>query len=242
MRMKPLFRNRLAIGLALVALGGSLAFGACPSAAIKPPTKEKPPTAPAAVSYHTDVVLSVEKIGSQETALGGFVAEAIRDAAHAEVAFIPAAAFNLEAPPISPGPFTPNDLVQMLDFRSETIAVVKLTGAQIRRALNHAFVLYPQENSSFLQFAGLVVTVNPNGDDQNRVVAIKVGDQPLQDSQTYRVAMPLTLANGALAYFKYWQKSDIVENLDTTLEQAIKEYLKSHPIITKEEERLVQKP
>lgn len=229
-------------GLCLLGFGvGLVVLRPAHSAALPTSKPPKESATAAATVYRTEVALSVDKIGSQETALGGLVADALREAAHADAAFIPAASFRSDASAISPGSFSPNDVVQMLDFRSETIAVVKLTGAQIRRALAHAFLLYPQENSSFLQFSGLTVTIAPNAEDQERIVSVRIGGQPLVDTQTYRVAMPLTLANGALAYFKYWDKSDIVQTLDTSLEQAVKDYLKNHPVITKGEDRLVEK-
>lgn len=228
-------------GLCLLGFGVGLVVLQPAHSAALPTSKPPKESATATTAYRTEVGLSVDKIGSQETALGGLVADALREAAHADAAFIPAASFRSDASAISPGSFSPNDVVQMLDFRSETIAVVKLTGAQIRRALAHAFLLYPQENSSFLQFSGLTVTIAPNAEDQERIVSVRIGGQPLVDTQAYRVAMPLTLANGALAYFKYWDKSDIVQTLDTSLEQAVKDYLKNHPVITKGEDHLVEK-
>jgi hypothetical protein len=53
--------------------------------------------------------------------------------------------------------------------------------------------------------------------------------------------MPAPLANGALAYFKIWKKSDMDKDTGKTLEDALHDYLADHKTIAKGEERLVVK-
>lgn len=199
------------------------------------------PVAGSADTNHTDTELSTRDIGDKETALGTLVADAIRASAKADAAFIPAAAFTEMPMTIKVGPFTVADLLKALEYKNENIALMKLTGEQIRRALEHSLYLYPRSISSFLQISGLTVTVNPDGDGDKHVVSIKIDGDALVAGKTYKVAMPLTLANGALFYLKYWKKSDMDKDTEKTLESAITDYLADHKTITKGEERLVAK-
>ena len=47
----------------------------------------------------------------------------------------------------------------------------------------------------------------------------------IADASTYRVAMPATLARGALGYFTVWQKSDISQQTGVTVDTAVRDYL-----------------
>jgi 5'-nucleotidase/UDP-sugar diphosphatase len=224
--MKPAGRR---ITVALVGLLGALALVSGASAAGSGDTNR------------TDVELSTRDVGARETALGDLVADAIRASAKADAAFIPAATFTEMPITIKVGAFTAADLLKTLEYKNESIALVKLTGDQLRGAMEHSLVLYPKSNSSFLQISGLTVTVNPDGDNDRHVVSIRVGGDPIAAGKTYRVAMPLTLANGALTYFKYWKKSDLEKDTEKTLESVITSYLADHKTISKGDERLVAK-
>lgn len=193
-----------------------------------------------AEAQRADVELTTKDIGSKETALGDFVADAIRAAAKSDAAFIAASSFA-EDVTLPKGSVTAADIVRALEYKGDTIVIVKLTGDQIRRALEHSLYLYPKFNSAFLHFSGMVVTINPDSEKERRVVSVKINGEPLQAGKTYRVAMPAPLANGALAYFKIWKKSDIEKDTNKTLESAIIDYLNDHKTIGKSEERLVSK-
>jgi 2',3'-cyclic-nucleotide 2'-phosphodiesterase (5'-nucleotidase family) len=187
----------------------------------------------------TEVELTSKDSGSKETTLGNLVADAIREAAKTEIAFIAASSFNEVSLP--KGNVNSNDIVKALEYKNDTIAIVKLTGDQVRRALEHGLYLYPKFNSGFLHFSGLTVTINPDGEKGKRIVSVKVDGSALDSGKTYKVAMPSPLANGALAYFKIWTKKEIEKDTDQTLEAAVNSYLNARKTITKGEERLVVK-
>lgn len=193
----------------------------------------------AAETIKTEVELSTKDVRSKETALGNVVADAIHSAAKVDAAIIAASSFSSKVITLPKGSFAPGDFMKTLEYTSDPIAIVKLTGAQVTKALEHGLYLYPSDNSGFLHFSGLQVTVNPNGDKEKKVVSIKINGSELSPSKIYRVAMPSPLAHGALAYFKIWKQSDIEKELDKTLEAAVSEYLTAHKTITKGDERLV---
>jgi 2',3'-cyclic-nucleotide 2'-phosphodiesterase (5'-nucleotidase family) len=115
------------------------------------------PAAGSAETNRTEIELSTKDIGAKEVALGDLVADAIRASAKADAAFIPAAAFTEMPVTIKAGAFTASDLLKALDYKNENIGLVKLTGEQIRGALEHSLELYPKSISSFLQISGLTV-------------------------------------------------------------------------------------
>lgn len=189
----------------------------------------------------TDVELSTKDISLKESALGSLAADAIRASAKADAAFIAASSFTEDTISIKPGALTVGDLLKTLEYKGDTIAIVKLTGEQIRAALEHGLYLYPKSNSGFLHTSGIVATINPTAGGEKHVISIKINGSALDAGKTYKVAMPAPLANGALAYFKVWKKSDLDKDTGKTLENALTAYLVDHKTITKGDERLVAK-
>lgn len=233
-----MLRNRLQSSQFIALLA---AVAACPGLCAPPPV-HKPIPAEAPVLDHTSAALSTKHISEKSTPLGNLAADAIRETTHADVAFIAAASFRDSSASIGPGDFSSSSLIKTLEFRSEKLAVLKLTGTQIQQAVKHSFTLYPDANSSFLQYSGLTLTINPKAEGEAAVLSIQVGNRPLSASRTYLVGMTQTLAGGALAYFRYWKDSDITQNLNTTLEQAITTYLQNHTQISGGEGRVIEKP
>lgn len=221
--MRPLGRRLVA----LVGLLGTMAPMLCVTAA------------GFAETLKAEVELTTKDVGSKETTLGNIIADALRAAAKSDAAIIAASSFNEVSLP--KGNVTNEDILKALEYKGDTVVIVKLTGDQLRRALEHSLFLYPKYNSGFLHVSGLTVTVDPNADKEKRVVSIKVNGDPLENGKTYRVAMPSPLANGALAYFKIWKKSDIDKDTDKTLEAAVNSYLSDKKTLGKGDDRLVIK-
>ncbi len=189
----------------------------------------------------TDVELTTKDISQKESALGSLTADAIRASAKSDAAFIAASSFAEETISIKPGALTVAELLKTLEYKGDTIAIVKLTGEQIRAALEHGLYLYPKSNSGFLHTSGIVATINPTASGEKHILSIKINGSALDASKTYKVAMPAPLANGALAYFKIWKKSDLDKDTGKTLENALTAYLVDHKTIAKGDERLVAK-
>jgi 2',3'-cyclic-nucleotide 2'-phosphodiesterase (5'-nucleotidase family) len=132
-------------------------------------------------------------------------ADVIRQAASSDAAFLPAGLVKQS--------FDKDNLASLLEYPTEEVVVVSLTGAQIRAALELSVSLFPQPNKSFLQVSGIDVTFNKSAASNKRIVGVSVGGSKLDDSRTYTVAMPSSLAKGGLGYFKIWEKSQIQKTL-----------------------------
>ena len=189
--------------------------------------------------------LTTKEIGTKESQLGQIIADAIRETAKSDAALIAASSFteNITLPKTKADTA---DFLKALDFKTDAISVVKLTGAQIRKAMEHSLYLYPKTNSGFVQFSGMKVTVNPDAEKDARVVSITINDEAIKNDKTYKVAMPAPLADGALAYSKIWKKGDIDKDSekdlkDKTLETAVTAFLKGKKSLPKGDDRLVIK-
>jgi len=130
---------------------------------------------------------------------GQSIADAMREATNADFAFIAA------------GQLRPNaqrtKLEMGLMYPNEELAVLKLKGKQIRDAFERSFSFYPQTNVGFLYFSGCQVGINEGELPGSRIRSV-VPDAGLFDNEaTYTVAMPTSLAKGALGYFKVWDGS-----------------------------------
>lgn len=125
----------------------------------------------------------------------------MRAAAGADAAFIAAGQIktNVDA----------KNLATLLQYPSDDLTVVSLTGSQIRQALERSVSLYPSPSMTFLQLSGLEVTFKKDAPADARIVRILIGGTPLSDSATYTVAMPGSLARGGFGYFKIWERSQV---------------------------------
>ncbi len=143
-------------------------------------------------------------------------ADLIRDAAGSDGAFLAAGI-------LKPKSLQKDNLASILQYPTNTIIVLSLTGTQIREAFERSVSMYPQPNEGFLQISGFEVTFKKTGAPEHRVVSINAGTAKLDDSKTYNIAMPSTLAHGGLGYFKIWQNAKTVKVLDkTTVEEVLR--------------------
>jgi 2',3'-cyclic-nucleotide 2'-phosphodiesterase (5'-nucleotidase family) len=166
--------------------------------------------------------LDTSGCGSAANAAAQIVVDAIRASAKADIGFQPAGFYtdgklgdSVDA----------DQLNKLLTYPQEDISVVTMTGAQVRKALERSLSLLPQSSHAFLQVSGIAVTYNRNASAQSRVKRVTVGGKPLSDTANYTVAMPATLARGALGYFTVWQKSQITEQTRVTVDAAVRTYL-----------------
>ncbi len=224
---------KLLVGIAL----GILVVA--PARATAPPTGAN---APSVETYRADSDLTNREITTKELPLGDLVADAVRSAAQSDAAFVHSAVFAETPVTLSRMGFTLADLLRTVEYKDDNIAIVKLTGVQVRDALENSLYLYPNPNGALLQTSGLVTSFNPAAQAGKRVLSVKINGATLENGKSYRVAMPMALAHGAQGYFKYWKKADIVESTEIkpiNVETAMTNYLNQHKIIAKGEDRLV---
>jgi 5'-nucleotidase / UDP-sugar diphosphatase len=160
-----------------------------------------------------------------ESGAGNAVADAVRAAAGTPVALVPAAAFRTGVP--VPARASADTLAALLDPPSDLIAVLNLSGAQLKDALERSVRYGSKGFAGFLQVSGIKLTVDSSKPDGQRVVSVSVGGQPLDPDKKYKVATTRPLANGASGYFQIWTKDDLVGEGQKTLAAAIREWAAS---------------
>ena len=142
-------------------------------------------------------------------------ADVLRQFAGTDLAFLAAGLVKTE--------YKKDDLATLLQYPTDEIVIVKLTGSQIKQALERSLSLFPQPNTSFLQLSGVEVTFLKNPPSGSRVQSVTVDGSKIEDSKAYTVAMPSSLGRGGLGYFKIWDKAKITKTFEKeTIEGVLK--------------------
>jgi hypothetical protein len=142
-----------------------------------------------------------EKARTGEAEIGNLVADALRAATSADIALV--AGGEIKDGTLPPGEVSADQVVSLLSFGQDTVVVLSLNGATLRKALEQGVAQFPRKNKGFLQVSGIEVKFTPGG----TVTARTTGGAPLQDGKTYRVAMSSSLASGAYGYFRLWSRT-----------------------------------
>lgn len=167
-------------------------------------------------------VISSRGSSASETGLGNLIADAVRTSAGADAALVPASllrdadvkvsemnAARVSAAVVDPG---------------QGIAVLSLTGVQVREALERSIGMVPRQNQGFLQVSGINFRYDPAKPSGKRVGEIMLGRKEIAPGATVTVAMPKSLASGGLGYFRVWGKAPS-QDRGGTIAQAIEKLL-----------------
>ncbi len=145
-----------------------------------------------------DVDLDGERknIRRRETNLGNLIADILRELSKADVAIINGGAIRAS---IKKGEIRIKDIYASLPFDNYIVAI-KLTGRQIREALEHGVSGVEEEEGRFPQISGLTFKYSPSGERGSRIKEIFVGGQPIDSGKEYVVATNDFLAVGGDGY------------------------------------------
>jgi len=160
-------------------------------------------------------------VRSAETHVGTVVAEALRLAAKADLALVNAGA--LKPAKLDAAAPTADDLTAQLVYPAEKVAVLKLTGAQVKAALERGLSTLPKPSNGFLQVSGVKCRFAVGAASGQRVQSLTLAatGKPVDPAATYRVATTLSLAKGALGYFTVFGPQSLTSVLDATLREAV---------------------
>lgn len=142
------------------------------------------------------VGLDGENVRTGETNLGGLVADIMRSASGADAAIINGGGIRAS---INRGAIKIKDIYTVLPFDNYIVAV-KLTGEQIREALEYGVSAVEEEAGRFPQVSGIKFTYSRSAKPGSRVKDILIGDKPLEAGKEYIVATNDFLAAGGDGY------------------------------------------
>lgn len=181
------------------------------------------------VQFETAGALENKDSGKAETSIGDLAADSLCYALKADIAFLASSEMKPTETPIPAGQAAASDVTRLISYPSDPLAIVELTGAAIRAALERSVGVYPQPNVAFLQVSGLQFSFDPTKPRGRRTGQITVRGTPIRDGSRYRIAVTNSLANGANGYWKVWSADDIKEKFpDMTLAKAIESFLKDN--------------
>ncbi len=173
----------------------------------------------------TTTALATDRSDAEETTFGDLTADALADAAGANIAFAPAVIFKPGE--IAPGPVSLTAVSGLLHEPQEKWAVLQLTGAQLRAALERAVSFAPTPRVFFLQLAGVTVVYDPQAPRGRKIKSLATGFAAIDDAATYEVAMPESLADGGSGYFTIFGSATKVRTGSAGLAAVIAGYVQA---------------
>jgi 2',3'-cyclic-nucleotide 2'-phosphodiesterase (5'-nucleotidase family) len=149
------------------------------------------------------------RLRTQESNLGDFVADALRERLASDVALINGGAIRGNRT-VPPGALTRRDVSGLLPF-SDVVLKLELRGRQIRDALEHGLAQTDRAGGGFLQISGARIVWDPRRPRGERLLAAAVGDRPLADDALYTVAVPSYLARGGDGFRVFAQARALID-------------------------------
>ena len=162
-----------------------------------------------------------------EVSFGDLTADALCGAAGTVISFVPAVSFKPGNLPATGA--TREQIAGLLQTPDESWAVCRLTGAQLRKALERSLSRLPLPSLAFLQVSGLTVNYKAAQPRDARVVSLTASGGAIQAEKTYEVAMPLSLAEGGSGYFQVWDKDAIVRRGTGGLADVVFTFRQANP-------------
>jgi 5'-nucleotidase/UDP-sugar diphosphatase len=148
-------------------------------------------------------------VRGQETAIGDFIADAMRARAGADVAIMNGGGIRGDAV-LEPGTkLTRKMVVASLPFDNKLVAL-ELSGADLRAALENGVWMLGEDAGRFPQISGARIVVRRDAVPGSRIASIEVGGKPLDDARRYKVATNDYLARGKDGYEAFLRGTPLV--------------------------------
>lgn len=198
-----------------------------------------------------------------ECAQGDFFADAVREAAAADTAIIPA---YLIKKPLTQGDITLSKLSELTGYGDDTLVLVKVKGDKLKPLFEQSLELLSRDSINFLHVSGLRITYDPLEKPGKRVVLVErlvpwfplnivvgflapelksryASFQPVKPKHIFTLATVKFTAYGPMGYFNVFGDKDIVKLLSVTLQQSLESFVQKNKILSYENEnRLLKKP
>jgi 5'-nucleotidase / UDP-sugar diphosphatase len=163
-----------------------------------------------------------------ESNVGDLIADALRKASGAQVAFFNGGGIRADLPA---GPVTNGQVYTVLPF-DNTLVTMDLSGGQIRQILEQSIAC-----EKILQVSGLKVAYDLKQPEGSKVAAVFVAGKPLRPQGVYRVATNDFLAAGG-DMFKTFQEGENIVYGDPVRDIVAKYLRKRSPVCPRTEGRI----
>ena len=171
-------------------------------------------------------------VRKRETNLGNLVADIIRQTAETDVAIINAGGLRAS---IKKGDVTVKDVYSVLPFNNYIVAI-KLTGKQIKEALEHGVGAVEKGEGRFPQVSGIRFSYYPKNKPGYRINEVFIKGKPLEIDKEYSVAITDFITAGGDGYKIFGEaikdsKNFIFSDTSKYLRDLVVEYIKNKKII-----------
>ena len=164
-----------------------------------------------------------ERIRYEETNLGNFVTDIVREYSGARIALINSGSLRAS---IDTGPITLEDVFKTMPYANEIVAI-ELTGAEVLQALTRSVMgTREDEDGGFLHVSGIRFKVRGKAIEE---VEVGKDKEPLKPGHIYRVAISDFLASGGDGYKMFIGKQ--AEYTGLPLRELIVDTIRSRKVI-----------
>jgi 5'-nucleotidase/UDP-sugar diphosphatase len=153
---------------------------------------------------------------TREAAVGGLVADAMRESMHADAAIMNAGGIRGDRV-LPPGSIiTRRDVLASLPFNNRVIPL-EVSGRGLKEALENGIAQMPNAVGRFPQVSGLMIEADVSRPAGQRIVSLKVDGAPLDESRNYRIATNDFLARGGDGYDAFRDARHFLKDNDAPL-------------------------
>ena len=158
----------------------------------------------------------------QESNIGNLIADSFRSHYEADIGFMNGGGIRAS---IESGNLTLKDAHSVLPFGNKPV-VAEIKGENLKLALENG--VSKELGGGFLQVSGLSYEYAPTKPVGERILSIKVGDEPLDDQKVYKVALPNFIFAGGDGYTMFENDKILIDesNAKTDVEIFI-DYVKT---------------
>ena len=154
--------------------------------------------------------------GSAETAFGNLLADAMREATGADIALSNGGGIRGDTVYPPGTQLTRKIVLTELPFGNKTV-VLRLTGAQVRQALENGVSRAAHPSGRFPQVSGLTFSFDGREPAGERVTGVTVGGAPLDSARSYTLATNDFLARGGDDYRVFKAAEVLVDSASGSL-------------------------
>ena len=145
-----------------------------------------------------------------ETAIGNLIADAMREAADADIAITNGGGIRGDKEYAAGTELTRRDVLTELPFGNRTVSF-ELTGAQIKELLENGVSAVEDGAGRFPHVSGMTVEVDLSAEPGSRVTTVTVNGQPIDDAATYTVATNDYMGGGGDGYAAFEQGTPVID-------------------------------
>ena len=176
------------------------------------------------------VDLDQSKIRLEETNLGDFIADWMRETAKADITITNGGGIRASIPK---GPITVGTIYTVLPFNN-LLLLLELKGSDILAALENGFSQYEAKAGRFPQISGIRVKVNLKNPPGKRVVEVTLTDgTPLDPNKVYKVATNDFMAAGGDGYTVFKNALSVKIVTGNYMRDDLVSYIKANPKVEK---------